>query len=289
MATPTPPPAVAPTFVPPPPPPALRMPYYPSLPWLSVPEAPFPARASQRRRRRGPVASSEEGLAFPSREEATPEEPVDKEDESVAEQTPAEEIDDSHASTAPLVSDLETPATSQAPSEVDSTHPTTPSSALPVASRQPPPAHARKATVPAVPLIPIKPAVPASATSVTPKSTVGEKEEVKAPVESPDAAPHNSTDSENPPAAPPAPKAAPKSWAELLRSKAAPAAAKALPSNGVVPVNGTPLPKGNSLADVLSSFSVDNEKRVAFLKPRGLVNPGNLCYMNSVSPISILL
>ena len=39
-----------------------------------------------------------------------------------------------------------------------------------------------------------------------------------------------------------------------------------------------------SLAESLRSFSVDaNDSKIAFLKPRGLVNTGNMCYMNSVS------
>jgi ubiquitin carboxyl-terminal hydrolase 10 len=82
----------------------------------------------------------------------------------------------------------------------------------------------------------------------------------------------------------PPPKAAPKSWAELLRSKNA-AAAKQAPvvTNGNAVANAGTAPKSNSLADVLASFSVHSDKKVAFLEPRGLVNSGNLCYMNSVS------
>jgi ubiquitin carboxyl-terminal hydrolase 10 len=80
--------------------------------------------------------------------------------------------------------------------------------------------------------------------------------------------------------------AAPKSWAELLRAKNAPAPAQAPSapvSNGVVPAAGPTVSKSNTLADVLASFSVDSEKKVSFIEPRGLVNTGNLCYMNSVS------
>jgi ubiquitin carboxyl-terminal hydrolase 10 len=78
----------------------------------------------------------------------------------------------------------------------------------------------------------------------------------------------------------------------LLRAKNAPAAAQAAAAappatNGVVATNGPAVPRSNTLADVLASFSVDSEKKVTFLEPRGLVNTGNLCYMNSVSCFSL--
>jgi ubiquitin carboxyl-terminal hydrolase 10 len=79
--------------------------------------------------------------------------------------------------------------------------------------------------------------------------------------------------------------AAPKSWAELLRAKNATKAAQpvAPPAATPAPVtNGPVVQKSNTLADVLASFSVDSEKKVSFIEPRGLVNSGNLCYMNSV-------
>jgi len=84
---------------------------------------------------------------------------------------------------------------------------------------------------------------------------------------------------------PPKP-AAPKSWAELLRTKNIPVAAQApAATNGVAVTAATNTPaaaKSNTLADVLASFSVDADKKISFLEPRGLVNTGNLCYMNSV-------
>jgi ubiquitin carboxyl-terminal hydrolase 10 len=69
-----------------------------------------------------------------------------------------------------------------------------------------------------------------------------------------------------------------------LRAKDVPVAVQTpVTPNGAAPVvNGPAAPRGNSLADVLASFSVESEKKVTFLEPRGLVNTGNLCYMNSV-------
>jgi ubiquitin carboxyl-terminal hydrolase 10 len=44
--------------------------------------------------------------------------------------------------------------------------------------------------------------------------------------------------------------------------------------------------KSASLVDVLSNLGTDVEEysnKIAFVEPRGLVNTGNMCYMNSVS------
>lgn len=48
-------------------------------------------------------------------------------------------------------------------------------------------------------------------------------------------------------------------------------------------VNGFQQPKPGSLLEVLRSYDTElGSSRVAFLEPRGLVNTGNMCYMNSV-------
>lgn len=85
------------------------------------------------------------------------------------------------------------------------------------------------------------------------------------------------------PQSPPKP-AAPKSWADLVRSKEAkaPAATKV---NGNGAVNGVQsVPRSATLADALKQHAVTNE-HLSFLEPRGLVNTGNMCYMNSVSDV----
>ena len=81
------------------------------------------------------------------------------------------------------------------------------------------------------------------------------------------------------------PRAAPKSWAELLRTKNAGNAGVQAPSTTV---NGAEngrahQPLSASLSDALRSYDVRNGSRISFLEPRGLVNTGNMCYMNSVS------
>jgi ubiquitin carboxyl-terminal hydrolase 10 len=268
--------------------PTAAKPFYPPLPWLSAP-GPFPPRAAgRRRRRRAPVAAEEEGLALPSRDQAVEEDNAqDSETAEDSEQTPMEELEESLASTAAVPSDTEvdTPSTSHPPSEVDLAHVTTPSA-------MPPPAqptstttkHTRTATIPAIPLIPFKSAKPPSATSTTQKSV---KSPSAAKVEDGAVAGTDSrADAEETPKGSPPKPSPPKSWAELLRAKNAPAAAPSpvvTNGNGAVPAETTIVPRSNTLADVLASFSVDSEKKVTFLEPRGLVNTGNLCYMNSVS------
>lgn len=239
------------------------------------------------------MLASDEGLAFPTRDLAMEEDVSEvPEVQGEPELTPTEGREDSQASTldAPSEMETETPSTSHPPSEVGSINPTTPSSAMP-----PPPsrpagtAHTRTATKPVVPLIPIRSMKAASLASTTQKSgkSVAPNEEAekaeKAEAVTPQATEADGSAEDTLKASPP-PKAAPKSWAELLRAKNAPAPAQAPPSvpNGVVATSGPTPPKSNSLSDVLASFSVDADKKVSFLEPRGLVNSGNICYMNSV-------
>lgn len=199
----------------------------------------------------------------------------------------AADVDQSDVSTVAAPSQLpsaqETPATSQAPSEAD----------VSVAAPSPAPAESSKPATPqgqakkdARPAIPIVPAVPAarpktasSETVPTPASTTEQSAPANAQADAP---------AEGNPAEPatPAPKAAPKSWADLMRSKNSAAAAAATAStvavNGASPTNGAPPSRASTLAGALKQFNVDDNDKIAFLEPRGLVNTGNMCYMNSV-------
>lgn len=84
----------------------------------------------------------------------------------------------------------------------------------------------------------------------------------------------------------PTAKTVPKSWADLVRSKAAAAPASSTP-NGLASAQSLSTSKSASLADALKSFSVDSENKITFIEPRGLVNTGNMCYMNSVSALEL--
>ena len=175
--------------------------------------------------------------------------------------------------------------------------------------------------VPAVPAIPVVPVLPKPAAPKEKPATSEEKPatEVKptgsapAAEQAPETAAKNGTapapDASAPaaeaaaaPAPAPAP-AKPKSWANLFTKPAAPvntaAAAASAASAAQTTVNGNAtadasgaaagvvpgfVPKANSMAEAVQTYRVGTAEKIAFLEPRGLVNTGNMCYMNSVSP-----
>ena len=192
---------------------------------------------------------------------------------------------------------LETPSTSQPPSEALSTQPTTPSSEITP--------KLNATSRPNVPLLPIVPAIPnlplasrpskrasVSAISDVVKSAPSNADHLANAVET--AAKVNAKENEefatsaetviSPPIKP-----ALKSWADLVRTMGQSNTTRATPtsSDSAVQTNAFAPNKAGSLADALNSYSVkDNSEnaKIAFLEPRGLVNTGNMCYMNSVSP-----
>lgn len=89
------------------------------------------------------------------------------------------------------------------------------------------------------------------------------------------------------PAPAPAPPA-PKSWAELVKRNAPKPSSTGI-QFGAVMTNGAVLPKSASLADALKQYNVQTDAVLSFLEPRGLVNTGNMCYMNSVSVPRLLI
>jgi ubiquitin carboxyl-terminal hydrolase 10 len=194
----------------------------------------------------------------------------------------------------------ETPSTNQPQSEeAHSTNPTTPSSVkqapvtpngdtTPVA-----PKHAQKPAIPAVPLVSAVPkGVPRdTAPQSADKSAGGDSPTASTQVENQDTG-KESVEEEKPtagdtPAPAPVAWAKPKHWAGLFDSSAPRANASKNEKGSTTDQNDS---KANteSLADALRSFSVEsNDSKIAFLKPRGLVNTGNMCYMNSVSQFFI--
>lgn len=193
-------------------------------------------------------------------------------------------------------SEPQTPTTSAVLSDANSTQPTTPLSAVQtVTSRSQSQSRTQtqnsKSAAPLVPVVPIVPQGPntsrqlphddASRSPETPKTTIAAtdtaaeagKETVPQP-----------NDSQEPAKQPSPAPAAPKSWADLVRSKAVSRSAGAIEVASSGP-NDLMAHKSETLADALSRLGADVTQysdRVAFLEPRGLVNTGNMCYMNSV-------
>lgn len=200
---------------------------------------------------------------------------------------------------------LETPPTSHPSSEVFSTQPTTPSS---IAAPQQITPKANASGRPNASVIPIIPAVPNLPTSSRlPKKTSASvaSEAGKAPsrlnadlldnavgVAAQISADQNSeavskTDADEAVTSP-ATKAPPKSWADLVKTMNQPASNRIAAINSDISTtsNGFPPTKTGSLAEALNMYNVKENKetsKLSFLKPRGLVNTGNMCYMNSVS------
>lgn len=285
------------------------------LPWYSIGSRDsFPERATPRRRRRRNLHTRDDAVALPqkhSRESvegsANDDAPVEeKADEQLPireaaatvtdSQAPSAEDASSETSTIAAPSEPETPATSQAPSESDFAQvstPATPAQITPI-SPKPTPAqqHTRSSTRSAI-AVPNIPGLP-RAKDVSPPSTASQGAAQKSEVaETPakaedvvngaDTTPVETVAAGAQASAPEAPKPVPKpkSWADLVKSQAKP---KPLTNtiNGQAVTNGIQLPKTAPLADALRQYSVQSDAKLAFLEPRGLVNTGNMCYMNSV-------
>jgi ubiquitin carboxyl-terminal hydrolase 10 len=213
---------------------------------------------------------------------------------------------------ATVATSIETSLTSRASSADDSTRPTTPLSAVvhPLhASRLlkniKTPSRAPGLPLSIIPAIPNIPFVPKVAKRISvgfvsqPKKSLEPLNGDNLPVpreNSPQSEVQDSAETQKPcTASPPAQKIAPKSWADLVRTRVqtSPKASEEFDGNGTIQANGFTTSKPDSLFQALSSYRVDelNESsRISFLEPRGLVNTGNMCYMNSVSrsvPLSL--
>ncbi|KAI4258013.1 MAG: hypothetical protein LQ352_001403 [Teloschistes flavicans] len=261
----------------------------------------YPRRGPRRRRKRPPPQTSSDPVELPPRDTV----PSNIEAAAVESSTPSREAPPP-SEAVPAASALETPLTSHAPSETDSTQPTTPSSAVTpgLPRRQNPipsePGHKSNLSVPIIPAVPrislpSRPIEPSSV-SITPE-TVGHSppsnaDHLKNAVQT--ATAYSQDNDLNDPEHIPTPiptlmKTAPKSWADLVRTKPLGTTAGTKASEDAPQqVNGFQQPKPGSLLDVLRSYDTESgSSRVAFLEPRGLVNTGNMCYMNSVLQILI--
>ncbi|QIW99062.1 hypothetical protein AMS68_004580 [Peltaster fructicola] len=192
----------------------------------------------------------------------------------------------SDASTVAAPSDLETPATSHAPSESEYTQVSTPTTpALPTEpSPKPTPTqaqqHIRRDTrsavaIPIIPNLPRHKGTPSLDRQTQTVTAAAQPEETIR-----DESAQESVVSEEQITLP----AAPKSWADLVRIRgtaARPAAAPHEVLNGVAS-----LPKNATLAEALRQYVVQSSQ-ISFFEPRGLVNTGNMCYMNSILQVLV--
>ncbi|KAK3942258.1 hypothetical protein QBC46DRAFT_78067 [Diplogelasinospora grovesii] len=328
-----------------------REPYKPPLPWLSVPDAPFPSRAARSRRRRRILQADAKGVELPqsqqpadsaleqtqqdtAAETKSDAEPASRIEEQAVAMTPKAAADASTLE--PVQPRAETPSTQDQPSEyAASTSPTSPSSVQPQQASTPatnvtptqPAKPAARTAVPAVPAVPVIPVLPkATPKEAKPAGGADNAQNGSRPATAastttvdgaakPDETPSkevNGTAEGTPsetcqPAATSAPAPAPawskpKLWTGLF-NKAASAAANAAAAavqahaNGTVAADGTiggagavgAFAKSNvsSIAEALQAYRVGAAEKIAFLEPRGLVNTGNMCYMNSILQVLI--
>ena len=276
-----------------------RLPFYPPVPITFGGD--LPARKSRRRRQPAPQTSAE-SVELPESTGSFPEKstPTPVEDAlNVEAFTPAKVIAD-------LPVKLETPLTSQPPSEVFSTQPTTPSPTaqhpqkIPQQATSKVNASGRPNSTHMLPIVPAVPNIPTvsrpskhhsmSIASEAPKvSSPSNGDRLAAAVEAASTADEfdamEASVSKNDAEAPAA-KVIPKSWVDIVRSNAPKMSNGSAQANGMTP-HSDPFATKNvhSLAEALNSFTIkdgQDASKLSFLEPRGLVNTGNMCYMNSV-------
>ncbi|CAK7230544.1 hypothetical protein SCUCBS95973_007610 [Sporothrix curviconia] len=229
-----------------------------SLPWTSS-ATPIPPRPARLRRRRRNMRGVNVQLPF------------------------------SQQDSAPAVS-AAAPQTPQTPAATASAATPTPTKAV-VASPSSANGAVSRAAVAVIPALPVRQAENKPSNAAEPA-----KAEIAAAIASANASPAEGEAASNGDAAadaapPPAPSGL-KSWANLFTKTAAAggiaganggAATNGHAANGTNGTSGAfTKANANSLAEAVSSYRVGSSSKVAFIEPRGLINTGNMCYMNSV-------
>ena len=261
------------------------------MPWLSRPDLSWPARKARRKRKAAtklaepvtPTPTAQEVVERPEPEKTIA--PAENEVEDVVEDEP---VDSQKQIQEEAVPRPETPSTSHPASEENSTNPTTPSSqhaSASVAGETTPVPKQR----PNGPVVPALPKVIRDAKTTPDKKGESESDTTATAAETSAEVSKPTPDGDKEPVKQEAPAAAPKAWStpKLWTGLFNPSAANSTaPSSESGLGSTTPaVAKSNaeSLAEALRSFNaVTNDSKIAFLKPRGLVNTGNMCYMNSV-------
>jgi ubiquitin carboxyl-terminal hydrolase 10 len=217
-------------------------PFRPPLPWLSRPDLDFPTRTPRLRRRKKALDTTGNAVSLPTEQQVTA--------ASAEEEQPTAKTSQSESKPPASAAAIETLAEKDAK---DSPKPSQADAAIPVEEEK------NNAD-----------AIDASATN-NPDTTVAKPPPVKAP---------------------------PSSWANLFAKAASAGQVPSSAADGAMAddatadgpvgvVSGGHLPgsaasKANALAEVIRAYRVNNRDHIAFLEPRGLVNTGNMCYLNSV-------
>lgn len=276
-----------------------------------MPDAPFPLRTSKLRRRKL-LGADAERLELPHSQynpvveaPSEPQRGVSAEDKTRQQANSASRPEtNTTPETHPLRS--ETPSTQDQPSEdAVSTLPTTPSSVqVPQTTSASAVKPVAQSTASAVPAVPVIPALPRAGSKESKPAGGAEKSSANAtggvPVESGETPAEGAsdktemtTDAVPSTSAPPKPKL----WTGLF-AKPTPAtnqssvvAASKINGDATAGADSTSgavssFAKANtsSLAEALEAYRAGAPDKLMFLEPRGLVNTGNMCYMNSVRP-----
>ncbi|KAI1156875.1 cysteine proteinase [Nemania diffusa] len=278
-----------------------RVQKYP-VPWLSHPDEPFPRQTNKSRRMRRTInitASVELPMSKQNMVTSDENASAPASQDSTIPETPNNKAIDTAASTSDVLTKIPVNSSSQ-PEPVQSTS-STPASPKAVPSSPSTPTKTNKSTtrsaVPAVPVIPAIPKVKDSKSPSNHSETVVAELTVssQSPTEVAPARPEAETTPVQPA------KTAPKLWSNLFQrptpattlssspNNPSAAPASAAPSSDTINVNNNLSGPGSfaksnasSLAEALRDHQVSNGQKISFIEPRGLVNTGNMCYMNSV-------
>lgn len=252
-----------------------KKPFRAPLPWLSRPDVEFPKRPSKLRTRRRRLLSGDVSL------------PVEQQGATSDPSQPTTAASAAQPQTAPAQAKQDESPSSETPAAADTVQPAPTGTASSAAAVKP---TSRSAAVPAVPALPksLPKATPSDGAAPEGAGDVSTAAKTPEEVQDSDAPPATDAQEETKPAA----RVPPSSWANLFTKKAGTPAVEPAESpsdkpvangQGSHPVSQLP-PKSNAtnMAEAIRAYQVGSLDNISFIEPRGLINTGNMCYMNSI-------